>query len=94
MRTPARRILISMICALALVVVFSALALVPYLGFFNYPLIPGIAGAGAIFANGPGPDHVLRMTIAAAFLNFVLYSVLFFFIFAPRERRRRRTYTA
>jgi hypothetical protein len=91
MTTTSKRLLRSTLLATAFVVILSLLALVPYLAFFAYPLLPGIGISGLIFSSSIESTHELRFEVAAIFLNIAIYAALFYFIFRePRIRSRRR----
>jgi hypothetical protein len=93
MTITSKRLLHSLLFAIALVAILSVLALLPYLGFFAYPLFPGIGISGLIFSSGIESYHLLRFEVAAVALNIGIYTGLFYLLLAPSHIRRRRTFS-
>ena len=90
--TLGRQLVQSLLYATALVIVLSVLSFVPYLGFFAYPLVPGIDLAGVVFSSGVESLHLLRFEVASIAFNIFIYAALLYLLFAEPRTRERRTF--
>lgn len=93
MTSRSNTVTISTLCATALVVGLSILALVPFFGFCTYPLLPGISISGVLFSSTVETEHLLRFEVAAVLLNIAFYTGVFYLLFTPSRVRRRRTFS-